>query len=152
MAPHSGADSYRQIPWQGRHIACSHTWVVARLSKARLGGACFRADFAGECGAFAGNPRAERGVRGAGGPPTGCRGRAPAVCEGEFERERARNGMTTWHHARRITAAVVGGIVAWAAEGRGLSLVESVLMGVAVAIIVGAVVFPLLFQGGDEDE
>jgi hypothetical protein len=54
--------------------------------------------------------------------------------------------MTTWHMVRRIVAGIVAGLVAVAAQNRGLTLGWAIAAGVSAAIIVGSLFFPLLWK------
>lgn len=54
--------------------------------------------------------------------------------------------MTTWHHVRRIVAAVIAGVLASVLQQQGYSFTMSVGGGIAAAVIFGGVLFPLLWR------
>ena len=64
--------------------------------------------------------------------------------------------MSRWHHIRRLLAAVTAGLVAAYGQRQGMSLWLSVVFGIACAIVMASLIFPLVWKppkgGGSEGE
>ena len=54
--------------------------------------------------------------------------------------------MTTWHSVRRVLAALIAASVAAGAQRYDIPPIQSVLLGIACAIVFGGLLFPLVWK------